>query len=420
MRRFQTVAPLAAACILAAACAKKPEAEQKQVVAVKVARAETMDMPVEVSAPATLFPREQASLSARLTARIRELRARKGDTVRAGQVLAVLENSDLTAARDEAHGAVESAEQSLEKTTSGTLPADIEKSRGQVEATKAALNQALQVHDRRQKLFQEGAIPQRDLMQSETDLAAAQANFDYARKSYELLMSQNRERDVAIARSTLEQARSRLDAAKANLQFTEIVAPFSGSITEQTQYPGDMAQPGAPMFTIVDLSTATARAQVPEDKAGTIRAGQSCTFRPLDAAVPESAGRVTVINKAVDAQRRTVEVWCEISKPGAAVRAGAFGTVAFHISTLPKAVVVPLAAVQFDEGTRRGSLFVVENNVAHSREVEGGEIADGKVQIKSGVRAGETVIVEGGYGLPDKAQVTIAANKPEKEDGKKE
>ena len=186
------------------------------------------------------------------------------------------------------------------------------------------------------------------------------------------------------------------------------------------QYPGDMAQPGAPMFTVVDLSTATARAQVPEDKAGTIRSGQGCTFKPVDAAVPESTGRITVINKAVDAQRRTIEVWCEISRPGPSLRAGAFGTVAFHIATIPKAVVVPLAAVQFDEGTRKGTIFVVENNIAHSRDVEGGEIVDGKVQIKSGVRAGETIVVEGGYGLPDKTRVTLAADKPKKEDGKKE
>jgi HlyD family secretion protein len=406
---------MAGACLLLAGCTKKPEAEPKQVVAVKVAKAEVVDMPVEVTAPATLFPREQANLSARLTARIRELGARKGDTVKAGQVLAILENRDLIAARDEAKGAVRSAAESLQKTEAGTLPGDIEKARGQVDATKAALNQARQIHDRRQKLFQEGAIPQRDLLQSETDLAAAQANFDYAQKSYQLLMSQNRERDIAIAKSNLEQAQAKLDAAKANLQFTEIVAPFTGSITEQAQYPGDMAQPGTPIFVIVDLSTATARAQVPEDKAGAIRSGQPCTFSPVDSAVPQAAGRVTVINKAVDLQRRTVEVWCEIAAPGPALRAGAFGNVAFRVATVAKAVAVPLEAVQFEEGTHKGTVSVVENNIAHSRDVEGGAVAGGKVQITSGVKAGEVVVVEGGYGLPDKTQVTLAT-----EDGKRE
>jgi len=420
MRTYGAALPIPLACILVAGCAKKPEAETKQVVAVKVARAETMDMPVTEGAPATLYPQAQANLSARWTARIRELRARKGDTVKAGQVLAVLENRDLIAARDEASGAVQNASESLRKVEAGILPGAIEGARGQVDATKAALNQAKQTHDRRQKLYEEGAIPQRDLLQSETDLAAAQANFDFAQKSYQLLMSQNRERDVAIARSNLEQAQARLDAAKANLQFTEIVAPFSGNITEQSQYPGDMAQPGTPMFTIVDLSMATARAQVPEDKAGPIRSGQLCSFKPIDNAVPEAPGRVTVVNRAVDVQRRTVEIWCEIAHPEPALRAGAFGKVVFHVATIRNAVVVPLAAVQFDEGTRKGSVSVVENNVAHTRDIEGGEIVEGRVQIKSGVRAGETVVVEGGYGLPDKAQVTLAADKPDKDDGKKE
>ncbi|MCX6622810.1 MAG: biotin/lipoyl-binding protein, partial [Acidobacteria bacterium] len=89
--------------LVLAGCGSQPEeAHPKPVVAVKVVRAELADVPSTVSAPAFLFAREQANIGARVTAPIRKLLVRKGDTVAAGQVLAQLDNRDLLAQRDEA------------------------------------------------------------------------------------------------------------------------------------------------------------------------------------------------------------------------------------------------------------------------------------------------------------------------------
>ena len=81
---------------------------------------------------------------------------------------------------------------------------------------------------------------------------------------------------------------------------------------------------------------------------------------------------------------------------------------------VPKAVVVPLAAAQFTEGTTKASLMVVDAKmIAHKKDVDTGEVFDGKVQVKSGLQAGEQVIVENGYGLPDGTQVQLAGEKKE-------
>ena len=121
-----------------------------------------------------------------------------------------------------------------------------------------------------------------------------------------------------------------------------------------------------------------------------------------------------MINKVVDPSRRTVEVWCEIpNKPSHTLRAGVFGGLRIVIADSPKGPTVPLSAVQFNEGTRLGSVLVVdEKRIASRREVEGGEIFDGKVQIKRGLHGGEAVIVDGGYGLPDGTQVRLMEEKP--------
>ena len=397
---------LAVAALLAG-CGSKGEDAARPVVEVKVARAERTDLQIVVRAPATVFPREQANIAPRLTATIRELKARKGDSVRAAQTLGQLENRDLLAQRREAAASVADAEATLEKLSAGTLPSDMERARGQVATTGAALNQARKFYERRKQLFEQGAIPNRDLLVSETELAQARTNHEVARKALELLEGQSRERDLQIARSRVEQARGRLAYIEAQLVFAEIRSPFAGTITEQFLFPGDMAGPDAAIFTVADLSVAVARAQVPEPDAGSIRAGASCSLVPADRPEARLPGRISVVNQAVDPARRTVEVWCEIPNGNHALRAGVFGALEVLTRNLARVIAVPVAAVQLEEGGRRGTVVVVDSRrKAARREVEIGERAAGRLEIRSGLRGGETVIVEGGYGLPEGTEVT--------------
>ena len=382
------------------------EAPKKPVVAVKTAVAEGSSVALSLRAPATIFPREQANITPRLTGVIRELKARKGDTVRAGAVLAKLENRDLASQREEAQAMVADAQANLEKTRQGTLPTDIERARGQVATTRAILNQAQTIYERRKSLFEQGAIPNRDLLLSDTERSTAKTNFDVATKSLQLLEQQSQGQDIRIAESRVEQAKSRLITVTAQLQYAELRAPFTGVITEQFQYVGDLGQPSSPIFTLVDLAVVSARTQVPEADAARVKLGQNCHFSSGENEAEAVAGRVGVISRAVDAQRRTVEVWCEIAGPPTALRAGAFGRVAFETGRLTATVLVPVSALQLEEGTHKGIVLVVDGaQVAHRREVEVGDLVGDKRVVLSGLKAGETVIIEGGYELPDGTQI---------------
>ena len=398
---------LIVSAVLITSCSKpKEEEKEKPIVAVKLAQAETVDLPQLVSAPASIFPREQANVSARTTAPIRELKAHKGDSVKAGQVLAVLENRDVTAQRQEAQASLADAEANLQKTTGGTVPADLERARGQVETSRAALDQSQKNYDRRRRLFEQGAIPQKDLLQTETELATAKANFEVAQKSLELLQRQSGVSDIAMAKAKVEQAQARLSSATANVQYTELRSPMSGTLTEQFQYPGDMANPATPTFTVMDMATVTARAQIPETSAAAVQRGQKCTFTGADANIEAATGRITVVNRAVDSARRTVEAWCEIANPPASLRAGVFGSVAIETASIRGAIVVPTPAVQVNEGTDTGIVLVVDSKrIAHKREVKLGSRNTDRVQILSGVQPGEPVVIEGGYALPDGTEV---------------
>jgi RND family efflux transporter MFP subunit len=177
-------------------------------------------------------------------------------------------------------------------------------------------------------------------------------------------------------------------------------------------FPGDMAKPDAPMFTVMDLGVAVARAQVPEGEAAAVRTGAPCVFTPADGGGVSHDGRISMVNQAVDPARRTIETWCEIPNPKRALRGGAFGQVAIVTGVAANSVVVPLAAVQFVEGTKKGVVMVAgDKSVAVKKEVETGEVFDGKVQITGGLKAGEMAIVQGGYGLPEGTQIRIQEEK---------
>lgn len=393
-------------------CSQHEDAPPKPVVAVKVAEAELADVKITVGGPAFLFGREQANLSARITAPIKRLLARKGDRVSAGQVLAELDNRDLLAQRDEAAAAVTDAEANLQRVMAGALPTDIERARGQLAAAEAALRQAEKFYERRRQLYQQGAIPQRDLILTETELAQAKANHQVAQKSLDLLLNQSRDKEILMAKSKVEQARARLALIKAQLEFTEVRSPGAGTVTEQFMFPGDMAKPDSPIFTVMDLGVAVARAQIPEAEASAVRTGAPCAFTPADSPGRVFNGRITVVNQAVDPAKRTVESWCEIPNGNHVLRAGAFGQVQVITGTAPKSVVVPLPAVQFVEGSNKGVVMVAgDKNTAVKKEVETGAVFEGKVQIKSGVSAGERVIIQGGYGLPEGTQLKIQEEK---------
>lgn len=359
-------------CLLATACGGPPGEVKdavEPVVSVQVARASQEDVQLSVQSPATIYPRAQAAIASKITAPIRTVRVRQGDRVAAGQLLVELDDRDIAAQRVEA----------------------LERARGDVTSTTASLDQAQKDYDRRKSLFDEGAIPERDLLASEAALARARASHTVALDMLQLLEREPEATD-----------HDRASLLTRQLEFTRIRSPFAGVITQQLAYPGDMAKPDVPLFRVVDLSIAVARAQVPAFEIADVAVDQACRFESPDHPDRTADGQVSVVSAAVDPARRTVEVWCEIPNADGAVRAGEFGTTTIVTATVPGATVVPRSAVELEEGRLRGHVSIVgPDGHANQTDIEAGAILGDRVWIKSGVEAGDLVVTEGAYGLPD-------------------
>jgi multidrug efflux pump subunit AcrA (membrane-fusion protein) len=114
-----------------------------------------------------------------------------------------------------------------------------------------------------------------------------------------------------------------------------------------------------------------------------------------------------MVNQAVDPARRTVEIWAELPNGEGKLRDGAFGHVTIVTGRQPRRVLVPQAAVQGSDGAAEGAVMVVDGrSVAHKRAVKVLGRAGSQVAV-DGISAGETVVVEAGYGLPDGTTVKV-------------
>lgn len=398
------------AVLVVAGCGAPDEVVEPQVVVdVRTAEAVVQDIEEIAIAPATVFAKSEAKVASQLTAPIAGLEVQKGDRVRQGQVLARLRTADLDAQLADAKAQVADAAANLEKVSAGTLPTDVERAQGEVERTTSALTEAKQIYERRQTLVAEGALPERDLLTAKTQYDQAVSANRVAQSSLDLLTGKSRLQDTRIAESRLASAQAKLDLAAAQLAFAQIVSPSPGVVTDQFLYPGDMARPDAPLFTVMDLSVAVARGQFPEEKAGGLRVGQACRFTGVDASADAHQGKLTVVNQAVDPLRRTIEAWCEIPNSDGAVKSGVFGELTVVLDVHRDALTVPLAAVEFDLNRANGVVWTVtSDNLVRENHAKVGVVSAAAVEILEGLKSGDTVVVEGGYGLSDGLAVRLA------------
>jgi RND family efflux transporter MFP subunit len=211
---------------------------------------------------------------------------------------------------------------------------------------------------------------------------------------------------VKVAAAQVESAKGKLEAAQAQLSYSEVRSPISGVVADRGVFAGEMAAAGSPLITIMDVSSVIARINVPQAQAAFIRVGQPASMATTDAAV-EVQGKITVVSPAVDPNSTTVEVWVQALNPGERMRPGGTVRVTIMAGTVPDAIVVPTAAVLPSTEGSNTLMVVGADSVAHERKVEIGIREPEKVQILSGVKPGESVVISGGVGLQDGTKVKV-------------
>jgi len=166
----RTIAFLVCAFMLGCSASEK---EPTPVVSVQVEPAQKGPVEQTVTAEGVVFPLQQAILSPKITSTIKQFLVQRGSRVKKGQLLAVLENADLSAVAQQSKGEFEQAEAGYTTTTAASLPQEIQKAELDAAAAKANFDAQQKVFASRKELFDQGALPRRDLDAAQVSLAQA-------------------------------------------------------------------------------------------------------------------------------------------------------------------------------------------------------------------------------------------------------
>jgi RND family efflux transporter MFP subunit len=242
-----------------------------------------------------------------------------------------------------------------------------------LESAQAALANAQQAYDREQRLAGEGIA---------------------ARK------------DVEQAAAALAQARAGQVAAQRDHQLSTMRAPLAGVVTVMDAVLGASADMSRVLVEVTDPTALDVTLQLAPDAAAKVRAGQAVTVIAGQSVRGDTLGSGVVADVGVelDSATHTVPARVRVRRPTRPLRVGetVMGSVA--VGRHPSALAIPgQALVPEGEGYR---VFTVDSaGIAHAREVEIGERTDQFVEILKGLRAGETVVTYGAFGVSDSARV---------------
>ncbi len=296
--------------------------------------------------PATISPYYQTTLYAKVSGYLKSIAVDKGDVVKAGQILAVIDDPEL---RERYHQA--QSEYEIKKITYERLA---------------------------------------NVRKENPDVIAKQ--------------------DVDVAEANYQGAKHALDQLASMLDYTKVRAPYDGIVTARFVDPGALIQAATssatqavPLFTIMDISTLRFYINVPQEDAPLVKKGTPVTI--AISGLPEKTLKATVTRStvALDPGTRSLLAEIDLPNPGHDLAPGMFAEVVVELRRHPDALVVPPAAL-VSEGSSK-FVFTVEQGVARRIPVATG-IDDGLwVEITSGLTGAEDVVVTGKARLSDGVQV---------------
>ncbi|MGC2507894.1 MAG: efflux RND transporter periplasmic adaptor subunit [Candidatus Acidiferrales bacterium] len=326
-----------------------------EVTVTKVVRAD-ISQTVQLTGTAAALPNDDVKVSALVAGRIAELKVAEGDRVHAGEILAQLDDHSY---HDQLRQA-EAAEQQA----------------------KANIENAQLTEQRNQDLFQRGIAARKDLEDAKTQ--------------------------QSVAAAALQQAEAALSIARLQLARTEIASPLNGIVAKRFASVGEQVDGTAaqPIVEVANIREIEFLGNAPAMYLGKMRRGEVVDVTSDALPGRKFQGHVVAISPSVDPSTGVGLARIDIPNSDGQLRLGIFLSANIPIATRANALCVPPQAVYRDESGQT-RVYVVKGGTATAVPVTLGIETKNLVQLSSGATEGETVILTGGYGLPDTAKVQI-------------
>jgi multidrug efflux pump subunit AcrA (membrane-fusion protein) len=363
----------------------------------------------------------------RVTGRIVEMPVYPGDTVRAGQVVARLDDVELTSRVRESEAAAVAADAGRAQMEADVVAArhGVTQMERELTMVEAEQGYAASVAARSERLFEVGAIAQQE---RDNDRAMA-ASLAAKRAAAEAKLAQARAMETAAGRkleagtAMAAQGRAALRTATVVRDYVTITAPTGGAVVKRLVAPGVLVQPGMAIMKIAQIDRVRLQAHVGERDLPQLRVGTPVAVTLAGGAVPTVRTRVTSVFPLVDPGARTAVVEAVVDNADRRFLPGQFVRMEFVTGERSNAVGVPRAAIERLGG--RASVWVVKDGRAERRDVQVGLEGGDRVEVTTGLAAGERVVSRGREALYPGARVAesgptvpAAAPSPEQRDGR--
>src|SRR5262249_44456357 len=159
--------------------------------------------------------------------------------------------------------AFEQAEAGYVTATRASIPEGVQKANLDLQQARQALDAQSKLLESRKALFDQGALPRKDLDQAQVAYVQAKARFDIAQQHFNSVQSVSREQDIKAAQGQLSSAQGKYEGSKAQFGYTEVRSPIDGYVTDRPSYPGETPAPGTPLLTVMDTSIVIAKTHLP-------------------------------------------------------------------------------------------------------------------------------------------------------------
>ncbi|HIK34615.1 MAG TPA: efflux RND transporter periplasmic adaptor subunit [Thermosynechococcus sp. M98_K2018_005] len=365
---------------------------------------DSRDLVARIAATGKVVPVQTVNVSPKRAGLLAELYVEQGDQVKAGQIIARMDNRDEQAQLAQAQANLAEAIARRDRVVAGNRAEEIAQAEAQVRAAATRAQLAEERLKRNELLAAEGAIPRDTLDELKANRDSAIANLNEAQKRLQLLQRGSRSEEIRQAEATVAAAQAQVQAARAALEDTVIRAPFTGIITQKYANPGAFVTPtttasattSATSTSIVAIAEGLEiLAEVPEVDIGQVLVGQPVEIR-ADAYPGETfEGRVRLVApEAVVEQNVTFfQVRVSLVTGLEKLRSGMNVDLDFLGQKIHNALLVPTVAIAVERG-QTGVYVVGEDNRPKFRPVTIGSSWQDQTQIISGVSVGERVFID--------------------------
>lgn len=344
------------------------------------------DLTQSVVASGRVMTPQRISIAAETTGRVNAIPVLEGQTVKRGQLLIQLNDLDERASMAQATAAVSQAEAMLRQLHEVALPAASQA----LKQAQTNAEQAKKQYERTRELQARGFFSQAQLDDAKRNYDVIASQVSAAR--LQVKSNQPAGSDLAVAAAAVAQANASLRLAQVKLNEDAILAPADGTLISRSVEPGDIVQAGKELMVLAANGETQILVQLDEKNLAKLALGQKVLGSADAYADQRFDAIVSYINPGVDATRGSVEVKLLVANPPAYLRQDMTVSVDIETARRSGALTIPTGAIH-DASSNAPWVLVVRNKHTVRQPVKLGLRGDNSVEVLTGIKAGEAVIL---------------------------